>query len=379
MKKIHFAIHDLNQSGGQDRSTLEILLRLVKLFPIKIHAFTVTDERLRPFTSFVIPNLRKPVFLKIIYFYFVLLAREFFSLVNLRNDRWVWHATGASHLRSSFIHLQFIHASWRDHRKPSPESKLRFLYRETLEVFNILMEKLCFREGKTYMAISQSVANDLKKYYGIQKNVYVVHHGVDPKKFFPLVDKTKSPVRNILKIPEDCVVGILVGSYERKGLEASIRAVSMAKESCANFKLMAIGDGDIRYFNKLIDSLGLKENVILVPKQSNILEYYQAADFFILPTQYEPFGLVITEALACGLPAIVSKCAGGAELLTHKEQGFLVNDPNNPAEISVYLKNILESKLQLVEMSKKARMLAEQRSWDQVAKEFENIFKKHLE
>jgi glycosyltransferase involved in cell wall biosynthesis len=368
-KEIHVAIHDLNQFGGQDRSTLEIWKRLAPHVDLKIHAFTVGDPELLKHTSIVSPNFRRPVIWKAIYFYLVLLFRELRA-----GRRFFWHTTGVSHIRSDVLHLQFLHKSWRACRTQAEGGGLlRRIYHDLLERFNIALENLCFREGKTYIAIAHCVARDLENHFGIRNNIHVVHHGVDPRLFSPLSpqEKRNSPIRKNLGIGAEERVAVFVGSYQRKGLETCLRAIAGVDPALRkDFNFVAVGDGDRERFEALARELGIENCVRIVGKQKGISAYFQMADLFLFPTQYEPFGLVILEALACGIPAIVSRCAGGSELMEEGRHGYLIENPVDHKEVAGLLARALRDPQALAKMGVEARALAERNSWDHVAEKY---------
>ncbi|UCD10438.1 MAG: glycosyltransferase family 4 protein, partial [Nitrospinaceae bacterium] len=70
---------------------------------------------------------------------------------------------------------------------------------------------------------------------------------------------------------------------------------------------------------------------------ANTPMFYTAADIFALPTLYEPFGLVVLEAMSHGVPVLVSRFAGASELITDAKDGMLIQDPFNPREIGAQL------------------------------------------
>ena len=72
-------------------------------------------------------------------------------------------------------------------------------------------------------------------------------------------------------------------------------------------------------------------NVEFLGPVKHIEKVYAEADVFCLPTFYDPCAIVITEAMACGLPTITSRYNGAAELIRHGEDGFVLQDPGNPA------------------------------------------------
>ncbi len=365
-KEIIFAIHDLHQNGGQDRSTLEIVEQLAERQNVAVHSFTFEPSRPSVPVRFrrVRPSLGKPALLKIVFYHGITALR--FLALRLRKRRSVICATGAASLLSDVVHVQFVHASW-SRKKRGTES----FYRRLVAAYNLFTERLTFRKRKTYIAISHGIKRELESEYGLDK-IAVVHHGVDSKKFRPADQATKEQLRRKLgiEVKEETLL-LYVGTYERKGLATLIEGLSLLPaEVSRTLRLVAVGAGDQEKFRALARAKGVSSLVQLIPPQKNIEEYFRAADAFVFPTAYEPFGLVILEAMACGLACVVSRAAGAAELIRHGENGWLLDDAGNAAELAELLR-VLESKAQVRSAAAAARITAEQRSWAQVAKEYE--------
>ncbi len=118
---------------------------------------------------------------------------------------------------------------------------------------------------------------------------------------------------------------------------------AIAKLEKENLVFLIIGGGILedelkRYAEKL------KVNMIItgfIPDQEEVFKHYFVGDAVILPSIVEPWGLVINEALAAGLPVIVSKHCGCAnDLVLHGENGYLIN-PFDVNEISKYIENVI--------------------------------------
>ena len=372
-RRLAFVIHDMNSWGGQDRSTLEIARRLSRKWPIDVYSFTLENKEARDAggLSFhpVGPNVARPVLVKSLFFYANTLLPLWLMPKISRSRAPLIHATGACSLVSDIIHVQFIHAAWRD----APMSLLhdsRGIYQNILRQFNLQSEKKIFTKQKIYIAISNSVARDLHRYYGIEDGIRVIHHGVDSKEFHPSAKNRKS-VRASLKISSSELMIVFVGAFERKGLSVSIDALArLSVETRARVKLIAIGSGDRTFFEAHARNRGVRAHVEFVEHTREILPYYQAADIFLLPTIYEPFGLVIVEAMACALPCVVSACAGASELLKDQETGSLIQNPLNVSEVAARLEQLILNENMRRKMADNARQVAEGRSWDTVAEEY---------
>src|SRR5207248_580451 len=98
---------------------------------------------------------------------------------------------------------------------------------------------------------------------------------------------------------------------------------ALAQLDSPNAWLVYAGDGQMRAdLAALARELGVSERVKFMGfvNQSQLPETYRAADILVLPSEYEPFGLVVNEAMACGLPAIVSDQVGARfDLVRHGE------------------------------------------------------------
>lgn len=119
-------------------------------------------------------------------------------------------------------------------------------------------------------------------------------------------------------------------------------------------ELLVVGKGKVNEFKKMAANLNVNERVEFVGASSNVEAYYAAGDVFVLPTIYEPFGSVVTEALASGLPAITSQAAGSAEVLEEGKDGFVLEPVDNVEQLSIYIKQLKDQSLR-DEMSQAAR------------------------
>jgi glycosyltransferase involved in cell wall biosynthesis len=115
-------------------------------------------------------------------------------------------------------------------------------------------------------------------------------------------------------------------SHAHKGLDALLQAVARLRHEFGDLTLTAAGHGDPSYFRQLSRRLGIADAVTLLPYQSReaLRELYRQADAFVLPSRNESFGMVIVEAMACGLPVVANRQGGMTSLVADGETGFLV-------------------------------------------------------
>jgi glycosyltransferase involved in cell wall biosynthesis len=116
-------------------------------------------------------------------------------------------------------------------------------------------------------------------------------------------------------------------------LDILIKAVSLLKD--IEMTVHIGGDGKLlSTFMDLAGELEVSGRCIFYGeiKPENIQDFYSKLDFYILPSRDETFGVVVIEAMACGLPVIATKCGGPEEIIS-KESGILI-EKENPEELA---------------------------------------------
>ena len=165
-----------------------------------------------------------------------------------------------------------------------------------------------------------------EKYIALKNIVYVSPSGgIDNAVFFK---KEKALARNKLNIPVDAfVVGYVSRIDKGKGWNVLLNALKLVKDNKINIICAIVGGGrDESRMLRLIDELELNDNVIYYGEQSqsNLPDYYNSFDVFVLPTiNEESLGLVGLEALTCGVPIIASDIGGPKGYVEENINGYL--------------------------------------------------------
>ena len=118
--------------------------------------------------------------------------------------------------------------------------------------------------------------------------------------------------------------------------------------------------------------------VIFAGQTREVGRYYAAGDVYLLPSLYEPFGLSILEAMASGLPVLVSRDSGAAELISDGVDGLLIQEPRDVTELSAKLGALLKDAHLRTRLGRQARRTALQYPWDRVARETEEVYERVL-
>lgn len=194
------------------------------------------------------------------------------------------------------------------------------------------------------------------------------------------VDICKSPaskaeqaaLREKLGMKADKVYAITVGQFiERKGFDLLLKAWKDLR--CPDAELMLIGGGGERMaYERYIEEHSI-HNVTICDflSKKDLFEYYRASDIFVLPTREDIWGLVINEAMACGLPVISSDmCIAARELMVSGENGYIY-----PVEDTAQLLHALERLITDADLRKR---FAENNITRIQGNTMENVGKKHI-
>ena len=187
------------------------------------------------------------------------------------------------------------------------------------------------------LACSQAVA-DAQARIGPERPLRVVYPGVELERFEP--ERLPSPLeaKRRLGLPaEGPIIGI-VGRLQRwKGMHVLIEAMPEILRADAAAHCVVVG-GDHAFepeypalLRASICALGLEEKVTVAGLQSNIPEWMQAMDVIVHASDYEPFGIVVIEAMALGKPVVAGNAAGPTEIITDGVNGLLSPYGDAPA------------------------------------------------
>lgn len=303
-----------------------------------------------------------------------LIAREGFDVV---------HAIGGALPGATVVTAQYCHAAWL-------EAKRRYRVRDgalATRVYHRLVSRQSVAfERRAYaspalrevIAVSARTADELAAHYGVDRaRVTVVHNGVDPAVF----DRARYPgardaLRRTLGLAPQTPLALLVGTHARKGLATAIAAAARASDA---LHLVVAGSGDAALARRWAAQSGLGARLHLLGPRLDVAELFAAADLFVLPTRYEPFGMVIVEAMASSLPVVVSGCSGAAELIRHGENGFVVQAADDTDGFAAAIRAILADRALGERVGRAARATATTVAWSEVARRTEAVYARAAE
>ncbi len=383
---IAIMICDLNPLNSQDRSVLEIAWQLNREFPLQIHSISLAGYDNWPDMEHIQYRTRftKPILLQYMNY-------QFDSWRRLKRNPTHWiQSTGIDSLTSSIVHVHFVHHRWQKvvHSLPPDKilspSLLKNSYRNLVNFYKKEMEKLIYKPDKKYIAVSHAVKKELMEHFAIpSENIEIIYHGVDSTQFYPCQKDAKAmqvrqQMRRDLGLSDNDFILLHAGDLNaRKGLFKALEVLSFLKKNdFNNVKLLAIGEGDQDKLIEESQTLDIEDKLILIPHTKDIRRYYWASDCLFFPSYYEPFGMAILEAMACGLPVVASETAGGSELIIDGENGLLFNPWGSAHEMANSLLPLLRDPHLGLRLGQAARATAENYTWERTGNQFRQFYKK---
>ena len=155
----------------------------------------------------------------------------------------------------------------------------------------------------------------------------------------------------------------------RKNLDTVLQALVRVPQ----LHLAVVGTTEKSPYLKMAAQLKLDKRVHFLGYRRDIAEIMKTVDLFVFPSRYEPFGMVVSEAMASGLPVITAATTGAAEIVT-PDCGIVLNDSEDiPALVEALILLSGDRNLR-IQMGQAGRAIAEQHSWSSKARRYIDLF-----
>jgi N-acetyl-alpha-D-glucosaminyl L-malate synthase BshA len=171
-------------------------------------------------------------------------------------------------------------------------------------------------------AVSEHLARETEARFAIDRPVRVIPNFVDTKRFSP--ERRSPALRQRFADEGEALVGHVSNFRSVKRVGDVVR-VFHRLQARSPAKLLMVGDGpELEPARALVQELGLQEKVEFLGPRQDVPGLLAQLDLFLLPSEYESFGLAALEAMACGVPVIASRAGGLPEVVDDGSTGFLL-------------------------------------------------------
>jgi starch synthase len=243
----------------------------------------------------------------------------------------------------------------------------------TKSLFDRIVPRLTLKAATRVIAVSEHEAACLIKMGVARDRIRMIPNGVDVGEFAEVGTRRD---RHEL-------VGLFVGRLDsdQKGLDVLIRAMSKLPQNHP-LRIRLVGEdwGGAELLRHLAQRLGVADRVTMVGKLSRqkVVREFAEADFLVLPSRFEPFGIVLLEAMAAGLPVIASRVGGIPEIVAEGETGLLV-EPDNPDALAEAMRLLSQDEDLRFSMGRTARERVTQYAWDSIVPRILSVFAEALQ
>ncbi|MDZ8186936.1 MAG: glycosyltransferase family 1 protein [Nostoc sp. ChiSLP02] len=251
----------------------------------------------------------------------------------------------------------------------------------------LAVEKEVLETAERIVATSPQENEHMRSLVSTKGNIDIIPCGTDIHRFGSI---TRKAARLELGVGQDAKIVLYVGRFDpRKGIETLVRAVNESQLRESNNLQLIIGGGSTPgnsdgierdRIEEIINELGMSHLTILPGRLSQDIlpTYYAAADVCVVPSHYEPFGLVAIEAMASGTPVVASDVGGLQFTVVNEETGLLAPAQDVPAFANAIDRILLNPEWR-VQLGKAARKRVETKfSWDGVANQLTELYNELL-
>ena len=236
------------------------------------------------------------------------------------------------------------------------------------------------RVADLIVTVSDAMKDELVGLGFPKEKIRVSYNGVDPGKYNPstvTADQVKK-IRAMYDVKDDEEMILSIGRLAPvKGVDKLIMALPHVLQKNPKAKLVIVGFGDLQeYLMNLVKATKMSDfvkfRIEFIPEEERIL-HYAACDVAVFPSLYEPFGIVVLEAMAMERPVVVGAAgiSGMREIVVccgDEQCGYHI-DPNNPSDIAWGINSVLENADRKKWLGKNGRKrVLNEFTWDKIAK-----------
>ena len=285
-----------------------------------------------------------------------------------------------SHMNGGAGHIHVIHVAPIHYRRLNRVNAWQrvLVYLQPSNIVYLWLEAAAMRAkaGSRVVAVSHWLKERIHDSYGEQLAVETIAPGATAVAIDPVV---RAQLRERLGWSQDDIGCLLVARNPlRKGLATVLEALSQLPE---NFRLAVVGtQPEIKDYLQ-VNYPKLVARVNLIVPTSDVSPYYQAADVYVHPTLIDSFGMAPLEAMAHGLPVIVSgpEFCGFGRYVTHRHDAWVLTNPEDPREIAQGLRALTSDPELREHLLHHAAKLVGSLSWTAAAQKYEALYAASIE
>jgi len=372
----------VDKRHGTERCLAEQIERLSHDYEIHLFSSRVEDIETSRFAWHRVPEIAGPHLAKYVWWFAANHVWRWREQVKAGEAFPVVYSPGVNCFDANVI---LVHHVFAEHRQRLREQlRLRFrhfgqwprlIHRRLLYALIGWLERIVYRPRRAALtAISRAVAAELEQRFRPGETVSVIYHGVDPAAFNPdRCERQRKDARRRFGFRNEEFIVLLIGNdWIKKGLACLI--ASLAKIGDLPVSALVVGNDSPEPYLDQARRLGIGRSLHFAKATADVSQFYAAADLCAAPSLYDPFGLPVLEAMACGLPVIASRAMGASELVADGENGLILEDPRNAGDLSAMIRRLYENAELRCRLGRAASATTRNFTWDANAERVAGLF-----
>lgn len=372
----------LDKRHGTERLVVEWISRLAPAFEIHIYSQDVADVDLSIATWHRVPKLSGPHLLNYLWWFCGNhLWRAWDShFRNLRYD--LVYSPGINCLDAEVMSVHIIFAQYVQGiqselslSRNSVRAWPRILHRRLYYSLIMALERRLYTDASVPLfLIAKRTASELERFYGRTDRLSILYIGLDHHTFNPPRRRAlREEARRQIGLSSDRFALILVGNdWHNKGAAVLVEALSKLRDRPID--LLLVSREDPAPHRATIHDAGLDGRVFFLTPRGDLEFYYAAADAYVGPSLEDTFALPPHEAMACGMPVIVSANNGTSEIITHGKDGLILDDSTDVNSLAKMILQLLDDPPLCARLGQQAAETARQFTWERNARELTALF-----
>ena len=376
----------LDKSHGTERRVVEWVSHLADNFETHIYSQHVEDVDFSKVIWHRIPKLPGP---HLVNFLWWLAANHLWRswdrhVRGLRHD--LIFSPGINCLDADAVSVHIVFAEYVRRVKTEMnllESSIRnwpaLVHRRLYYHLLVSLERRVYANPRTVLIlIARKTAAGLERFYGRVDRFPILYLGLDHTIFNPVRRQTlRDKARRELGLSATEFALVLVGNdWRNKGVPVLLEALAQARD--LPVRLMVVSREDSAPCRTLIQERGLEDRVKFVPPRNDIEFYYAAADAYVGPSLEDTFAQPPAEAMACGLPVIVSSANGTSEIVTDGVNGLILSDPTDSTTLAAMIRRLYGDRVFRDQIASSAADTTLAYTWESNGRELVKIFEEIL-
>jgi UDP-glucose:(heptosyl)LPS alpha-1,3-glucosyltransferase len=221
--------------------------------------------------------------------------------------------------------------------------------------------------------VSGLIARQLSESYGPGRNVQVIPPGVQANRAYDAGER-QALRRTLGYSPEDQVCLLVARNPLRKGLPVIMKALERLP---GHVRLLVVGGrAATRDYVSAHAGRDIAQRVRIVDETSMVSPYYAAADLYVHPTSNDSYGMAPLEAMAAGLPVILSDSpwCGLSQYIRHGQEALLLSRPNDDAGLADSIACLLHDDALRLRLAQAGRAFSDTRNWPDIARQYLDLY-----